>query len=180
MLPVRALVLAICLCLPASAPDMLLPGHTATKHELVLTWDDAVRERFVASPGRRLHGSRLLTRGEPFPFSSKYGTRIYAVPADAVLPDAKATLRESTWPSAAIPVREVASVRNGYPVTRVLTTLRVAAVRDDGLELEVIDEQRFGMFDLPIVGPIWLPLVLIAGFGFVLLRRFHAAREPAA
>lgn len=176
----RALALAAGLCLSASAPDLLLPGHTPAKHELVLTWDDTVPTRFIASPERRHWGYRILTRGEPFPFSTKYGTRIYAVPAAAELPDPKSTLRDSPWPSAAIPVRELSSVRAGYPVTRVLTRLRISSLRDDGLELAVVDEQRYGMFDLPVVGPPWLPLVLIAGFGLVLLWRCHLARKAVA
>lgn len=176
----RALVLGICLCLPSSVPDLLLPGHTTVRHELALTWDDSVTTRFVASPGHRMHGHRLLTRGEPFPFSSKYGTRLYAVPADAEWPDAKVSLRDSPWPSAAIPVRELAAVRSGHPVARVLTTLRVVAVRADRLELEVVGEQRFGRFDLPIDGPLWLPLLLIAGAGGVWLLRFHAPRRRGA
>ena len=173
----RALAATLCLCLPSSVPDVLMPGYVSARHELVLNWDEGITNRFVASPTRGFGSFQVIAAGEPFPFSSKYGTRIYAVPADGPVPDAN-TLRESTWPNASIPVRQMAAVPLGFPVAHVVTSLRVAGLRDDGFELQVVGEQRFGRFGLPVVGPVWLPLVLIAGLGFVLLARCRAAAEP--
>ena len=180
----RVILLGLCLCLPLSTPDFLPPGYSAVRHELVLNWDDNVDTRFVFSPSRRNYGYHVITRGKPFPFwkSGYYGPHIFAVPPNAVLPDPKETLRGSPWPCALVPVHEVRSVPIGYPVVRILTTLRVAAMREDGFLLEVVEEERFGMFDLP-VGPVWLPLLAIAGVGFLLLLRFNVAiakRKPWA
>ena len=176
----RTFALAALLALPASRPDILPPGQAAVRHELQLTWNDDLSSwRFVASPTRGLRGSTVIAPGEPFAFSSKYGTRIYAVPTTASVPADSRLLAEGDWPRADIPVGQVWAVPYGHPLQHVITSLRVRAVHGGTVDLELLGERRFGAFGLPLGPAPWLPLVVIAAAGVVLLRRCRA-RCPGA
>src|SRR5687767_8384022 len=147
----RAFAFAALLALPVSRPDVLPPGRSAVRHELKLTWNDALAGwRFVASPTRGLHGCTEIAPGEPFPFSSKYMTRIYAVPTAAPLPADAELLASSDWPRGAIPVGQVWAVPAGHPLQHVITSLHVRAVQGDTIDLQVLGEQRFGPFGWPL------------------------------
>ena len=172
----------VCLLLAATtAPDILPPGHKDVRHELVLEWgDDCAQHVFVASPTAGFHGHHEIRRGEPFTFSSKYGTRIYAAPVDAHLPP-RERVQDTAWPSADVPVREVRSIASGHPLARVETTLRVLQVSAEGIRFEQVSERRFDAHGLELGGLDWLPLCVIGAAGaFWLLRLARRNRRTAA
>lgn len=170
----RSLALAALALLPGARPDVLLPGTRPVEHVLVLDWAEVPDgTRFVASPMRGFHGHHVIRRGEPFAFSGKYGTRILVAPPGAVLPAPERAVRGEGWPSAAVPVAEVASAALASPLQRVVTTLRVARVDERELELAVTGEQRFGPAGLPLDGPLWLPIAAIGLAGAVWLLCFR-------
>jgi len=169
--------------LPAFAvPDLLPPGHKDVRHELILLWDaTALPQKFVASPMRGFHGNVTIRPGEPFPFSSKYGTRIVAAPPGADLPPPAERLADVPWPSAPVPVREVRSIGAGHPLARVETTFRITAVENDTIRFERVAEHRFDAAGRELGDLDWLPLCLIAAGGaFWLWRLDRAGRTPGA
>lgn len=179
----RVPLLALLSLLPAAAtPDILPPGHKDVRHELILVWgDDVIDHRFAASPTRGFHGNHEIRAGEPFAFSSKYGTRIFAVPPTAALPDARDRLKDVPWPNAAVPVREVRSIASGHPLARVETTLRVTRVTVDGIEFARVGERRLDARGNELGDLDWLPLALIAAGGaFWTWRQSRAEPPPAA
>ena len=61
-----------------AAPDILPPGHKSVRHQLALEIGEGQAEaKFVAWPIAGLRGAGLIEPGQPFSFSTKYGTRIY-------------------------------------------------------------------------------------------------------
>lgn len=162
------------------APDFLLPGQKGVRHELILTWDEAdLPYRFVASPTHGFHGNTPIRSGEPFRFSSKYGTHILAAPLAAELPPAKERIRDVDWPSAPVPVREVRSIGAGHPLARVETTLRVARVDGGTIVFEKVGERRLDQNGRELGDLDWLPLALIAAGGaFWSWRLDRARRRP--
>lgn len=175
----RALLLA---ALVATAmPDILEPGHKAVRHELVLLWDATdTAHTFVASPTHGFHGNLPIRRGEPFRFSTKYGTRIHAVPAAATLPDARERLENAPWPNSPVPVHEVRSVPNGHPLARVETTLQIVRVTADGIDFERVGERRFDAHGHEVGDLDWLPLALIAAGGAFWIWRLGRGAAAAA
>ena len=166
----RAALLTI-LWLPMTpTPDMILPGHKSVRHELLLEWDtDANDCSFVAYPTRGFHVPVEIRPGEPFEFSSKYGTRIYAMPDDAAVPESRDGWLDVAWPTASVPVQEVRSVASGNPLARVETTLRVDRVTTSGIEFTVIGERRMDANGNDITNLDWLLLPLIAATGAIIL-----------
>lgn len=162
-------------------PDILPVGHKDVLHELVLQWDEAALPwRFVASPVRGFHGHRVIRAGEPFSFSSKYGTCIFAAPPDAELPPSKERLKDESWPRAKVPVREVRSIAIGHPLARVETTLRVVGVTADTITFERAGERRFAKNGSELGDLDWLPLAAIAAAGAFWLWRLDRPRRPPA
>ncbi len=161
------------------APDLLPPGHHAVRHELVLEWPADAGWRFVASPVRGFGGTTVIAAGEPFDFSGKYGTRIYAVPAAAPLPNGDQRLGDVAWPNAAVPVAEIASVPIGHPLARVVTTVRVTAVRNGTIEFVRTGEQRFDTLGHELGALTWLPLAVTAAAGAFWLTRLARAQRAA-
>ncbi|HEX6811939.1 MAG TPA: hypothetical protein VF384_09990 [Planctomycetota bacterium] len=175
----RAFVLAALLALPSSRPDVLPPGRNPVLHELQLTWNGLPEWRFLAAPTRGLRGCTEIAPGTPFPFSTKYLTRLYAVPAGARVPADAELLHSSDWPRADIPVDQVWSVPSGHPLHHVITSLHVRGVQGRSVDLQVLGEQRFGPFGLPLGSTPWLPLPVVATIGVLLLRRCRARGDGA-
>lgn len=150
-----------------SSPDVLPPGHRPVCHELVLVWSDEVERawQFVAAPTSGFHGVTAIRRGEPFRFSSKYGTRIHALPVGAPLPsDVGEWTRQH--PSAAPPVHEERSAPVWSTVALVRTTVRVHAIDATGIGMQVEREERFGAMGeaLTLARP-WPLLGAVAALG---------------
>jgi hypothetical protein len=160
--------------------DLIPPGQRPIVHELVLAegpaWEDW---GFLASPVRGFGGVTVIRPGEPFRFSGKYGTRIYAYRAGEAPPAELTDAWKAEHPSARPPVEHVGFVALTSPLTRLEHTLAVEAVAPDALRLAVVEQHRVHAWPGYLV---WLvPLVLVAGgaFGFVRLRRRRARSAVA-
>ncbi len=158
------------------APDVLPPGHKSVRHEMAVEGTVPAGFRLVASPVRGFGGVHEVQSGQPFSFSSKYGTRLYLLPLDQPLP--------SQWSEAWLEQHphsdtfaEVASVPAGTPLARVLTTWRIDGVDGQAIRLERLGEERFDGFGarLPAGGEWWWLLVVAAG-GAVLAVRLWRSR----
>jgi hypothetical protein len=133
----RLAVLALASLAP---PDILPPGAKGVRHELVLRADPATAGwRFIASPTHGF-GIAAVTPGEPFRFSTKYGTRLWALPPDAPMPT-RHDLLES-HPSAELPL-ELGSTAITNHLARIVTTLELLAIEGTEIRLRVVGEERF-------------------------------------
>lgn len=156
--------------------DILPPGHRSVVHELVLLDGPAWKEwSFLAAPVRGFGGVAVLRAGEAFPFSTKYGTRIYAF-AQGEVPPAELT---ETWKaahsSAAPPVDEVAFVPVLSSLNRIVHTLSIEEVGAGTLRLALAGDERDHSWP-PFL--TWLVLVLLVAaglLGYLRLRRRRAA-----
>jgi hypothetical protein len=126
--------------------DVIPPGHKPVEHVVVISEALANGEVLAAAPTRGFHGIQTVVPGEPFSFSSKYGTRLYALPADQPVPGDVAAVRAAALASSDIPVSEVTSVPLADPLARVVTTLRITAPASNQLVVEVLSEERFDSF----------------------------------
>lgn len=155
----------------ALAPDLVAPGHRPVSHQLVVEASAHFEQhRFFAEPVRGFSGFHEIRPGEPFDFSSKYGTRIFALPRD-VAPDAGAKVAPLAVATGEIPVSEVSSVVLTSPVERVETRLKLVRVENGVLELSVVasDEQ----YSRPMLAAIGGGVALCA-VGLVLFARRRA------
>ena len=166
----------------APVPDILPPGHKGVSHELILEWgDDVGSQRFIAYPTRGFHVPHEIDRGRPFSFSSKYRTRIYAIPTDAEFPTEREQALEVPWPNAAVPVGEIRSIAAGNPLARAETTVRVLRVTEDDIEFGPPSTVRFDGSGAVIGRFEWLPLLVIALLGAAMtLHLSRRRRKPPA
>ncbi len=139
--------------LPLFAPDIIMRGEHGVTHELVVeTAPELEGWRLYAAPTAGFGGVDLVVDGTPFTFSSKYGTRFYAIPEGEELPDwvqshardetPELTARWDAFPSWDPPVHEVGTAPDGDPLQRILTNLRWQGVEDEALV--VVGETRWG------------------------------------
>ena len=127
----------------APARDVILPGNRNFKHQLVIEDGELFRtHQFVAAPVRGFRGVHLVVPGEPFSFSSKYGTRIYAVPIGETIPAELDEAWKAAHVAAEIPVAEVASVPLTSPIDSLVTRLEIAELFGAKLQLAVVSEER--------------------------------------
>lgn len=127
----------------APAPDLMMPGHRRVEHRLVLEWDaEEHGERFYAHPTAGFGGQIEIQPEVPFGFSSKYGTRIYAVPNGELFVSEGREGPDPSWAVGEIPVGQVSSVRVGSTLRSIETRLRVVGVADGRIELVVAGEDR--------------------------------------
>lgn len=156
--------------------DLLPPGHKSVRHELVILPAPALLGRqLVAAPYPGLSGVTAIEPGQPFRFSAKYGTRVFALGAGETAPPRFDGAWSEGRMAAPIPVREIASVSVASPLVRVVTTCRFASLDAGGFRLEVVGEQRFAAGDRPIdaasLAPWWIAIAMIGLVGLVLLHR---------
>lgn len=152
--------------------DVLPPGERAVVHELVLLPTPALEAwKIVAAPTAGFSGHVVVVSGEPFRFSTKYGTRLFACERDEVVPERL----DDAWMNAhrptPIPVKQVASVSIASPLERLTTRLQVDAVGPERIALHVVDEQRVNAFPPAAIGALLVALALLGLFGLVLARR---------
>lgn len=128
-------------------PDILPPGHKAVEHVLVLEVAPALAgAQLWAFPTRGFAGAQRIVPGEPFAFSSKYGTRIHLLGAGEPWPPAG---EPSGWGDAlpdhpsGIPCREVASVPVSSPVARIESRFRLEGAAGAELRFTPLGERRF-------------------------------------
>ncbi len=142
-------LVAVCFvgeCFVARADADILPsGHKSVDHKIVFEKSAELSEhRIVAAPIAGLSGQRLVVAGQALDFSSKYGTQFFALPASVA--DVPKYDREqyAAWPSARPPIGEVRSVPFFSPIHSALTTVKLVAVSEVGLEIEMVKHEVFG------------------------------------
>lgn len=146
------LIGALALVALAGAPsDVISMGSHAVDHTLVLeTAPEVEGRRLVAAPVRGFGGVERIEQGVPFRFSSKYGTRFYAVPSGEEIPPFSAPIDRddptdgaaewAAFPTWRVPVGEISQVPDSNPLTRVET--RISWSGPEG-EVEVVGETRW-------------------------------------
>ncbi len=162
-------------------PDMTTPGFRKVVQEVAIeNPNDFDGWQVVAA---MFLGPSHVTRVEPnvpFRYSSKYTTRIYAIPSGTPVPvqiDGKRIPREAlkNFLSTAIPVSLPSSVSILSPVKRNLTTLRIESISEEAVQLQTVREQEFDGSGKPIGWlRVWgLPVgaVILGILGLVFLRR---------
>ncbi|HMS18823.1 MAG TPA: hypothetical protein PKA37_18425, partial [Planctomycetota bacterium] len=131
-------------------------------------------------------GPKLIEAGVPFRFSTKYGTRLFVVPAGIRPPPCEYPLPEiySTWPSLPVPIAEHHSVSQWSRVARELTTLQLVGLKEGVPEIKVIRTQSFDEAGNPIHGvPLFWVLSGVCTVGVLLLlcflrKRTRVSRNP--
>lgn len=176
--------------LPATLADILPPGHRAIKHELVFVESDLLSDhRLIATPTRGLRGAVEVKAGQPFSFSTKYGTRLYIAPDDAALPENGKSDVAPDWLSAEPPIHDIRSVPWYSPVESALTTCRLAAVGPDGPQIDLVEHVTLDAQGRPASGlrRTWLlaaiaAVGLLGCLGLYIFRRVHksSSQQPAA
>lgn len=165
----------------AAGADILPIGHRGVAHELVLDAPPAVVEgwQLVAAPWPGLSGVTPVELGVPFRFSSKYGTRLYAVARDEALPQHFEAAWAEGRPSADFGVREVGSVSFASLLGGVTTTLRVLDVSASGIRLELIGEERrdFTGAPLHVTRWLWWLAPVAVGLAGIALHRRRRAQD---
>lgn len=160
---------------PVSA-DVLMEGTRPVRHELVLEPSPHFEQHdFVAAPVRGFGGLTRIQPGVPFTFSSKYGTRIFAVEPGAECPEGYDVpegpeVARIARASGAIPLAQVASVPVGSTLESLTTRLRIASIADGVLELVVVETERERDRGL-IAWYVLLPTVGLLGLGWLVRRK---------
>jgi hypothetical protein len=163
-------------CIPPF--DVLPPGQRAVVHELVLVPSRALDGwTIVAAPTAGFGGHHVIVPGEPFGFSSKYGTRLFAATADESIPSELDDAWMLRHRATEIPVARVSSVPLTSPLQRITTRLFVDSVGPSRVSLHVVDEQRVNAFP---PGFVWAGIGVLAAlglFGLMLVRRRRRRAE---
>ncbi len=164
----------------APSCDVIIPGEKPVANEMVVT-GGIEGMRLVATPLAGF-GTAEVIPGKPFRFSGKYGTHLYAVPADVALPeDFDRAFYEQQIPASIFPPA-TPTVPVASPLARILWTYRVLGIEDGELKLELMDEERFGKAGkLDEEGNFVGWLVFIGACGFIgLLLVARRRRSKAA
>lgn len=144
--PIFWIFTAILLCTPShvTLADLLPPGHKAVDHYLIFTSSAALQNhRLVAAPIRGLHGFAEIRQGQPVPFSTKYGTRIFAVPTDYQLPEECKPEDLEDFPSTAPPVHAITSLSVLRSTTQIKTFCEVTSVTETAVVIKATGEEEY-------------------------------------
>jgi hypothetical protein len=171
---ITSLFALMCLIANLGKADILPPGHKNIDHQLVFESSPLFDEYcLVAAPIRGFSGFHIVVPGQPFHFSSKYGTRLYLIPK-SVAADLKFDREQfDQWPSTLPPVSQIASVFKGSPIDSAVTTARFVGLRDGKPEIVVVEHKELDAAGKPISywrAYGWLAIPLIGGF--MLIARF--------
>jgi len=165
--------------------DIILPGFKKVKHELVFESSELFdSHRLVAAPIAGFKGVAVIQPGQPFRFSSKYGTQFYVVPKKVMdLPEFdQQTFAQ--WPHCSPPKAEINQVPVSNPTASALTTLRLAEVTSEGPVIEIVSHielDQFGNVASPTRNILLFGLLIAAGLAFCLIaiRRMKSADKRA-
>lgn len=131
------------LCAPARA-DLIPPGYKRVSHTLVVEPSPLLAAHdLVAYPVRGFGTAVRVVPGQPFDFSSKYGTKLYAVPRDRALPAHPEVVRREWFEgfaSCSVPVVHVGSVPVASPTLSIETRLVLEQLDPDTLRFSVVGE----------------------------------------
>lgn len=150
--------------------DLIPPGHKSITHQLVFLDSPLLTEhRLIAAPVRGFGGFSEVKAGHPFYFSSKYGTKIYAVPKDYQPPTRYSPGEALPFPHSEPPTNSITSVSLLQNTSRIETHCRLVAVTETSLEIEVTEEIRFDELNnvttggLSLLGKIAISLAGLGG-----------------
>lgn len=186
--PFGLLLGAVMLALSGNTPawaDLLPPGHKRVTHQLVFAKSPLLEtHRLIAIPTRGFGGHTEVQADRPFRFSTKYGTRLYVVPAEFV-PPAKVFHGEPLpFPSCDIPVHSVTSVPALSPITSIRSTCKLVGVGDQSLEVELVDHTELNDSGQPVsFRNSVLPMLILSAIGLtgcVLVWRRTRTSNPDA
>ena len=173
----------VCLIANEGKADILPPGYRSISHQLVFEssplFDDYC---LVAAPIRGFGGIHVVVPGQPFQFSSKYGTRLYLIP-ESVAEKLKFD-REyfDQWPSTLPPVSEIRSVPLISPVASVVTTVRFANLQGGKPNIIVVDHKELDSGGKPAsyLRAYWWLIFPVVGGVVVLAGVFRRLRSRSA
>ena len=135
---------------PSVHADIILPGHKSIQHRLTFVDSPALREnRLIAAPVRGFEGFQEIRVGQPFSFSTKYGTRIYAVPSDYQPPERFDHGESLEFPFADPPVNSITSLSILNSTSKIETRCKLVAVNDQSLIIEVVEEIEYDALGKP-------------------------------
>ena len=153
--PIFWISTAIFLCAPSpvALADLLPPGHKAVDHHLIFNSSVALQNhRLVAAPIRGFHGFAEICQGQPVPFSTKYGTKIFAVPTDYQFPEKYRLEDLEDFPSTAPPVHAITSLSVLRSTAQIKTFCEVISVTKSAVVVRVIGEKEYDELGNPSKG----------------------------
>jgi hypothetical protein len=169
-----------------AVPDVLPPGHKSVRHELCLEIDATLDGwTLVAFPTRGFSTAHVITAGVPFGFSTKYGTRIYFLPAGVDWPagDEVDGSFEAKY-GLPVPCAATTSVPAGSPLGRIESHYEVRLLGSRPV-FEPRGELHFDSRGAPVDAvDLWPWLLAVAalggcGLGFEVRRRRATADTGA-
>ena len=175
------LSLLIATALTPPLPDLIPAGHHRVKNEVVFVESGALASvRLVAAPAAGFGGVEEIVAGRPFPYSRKYGTRVYVVPHDLELSFPDSFQRED-WPSSTVEISGSVVASDISPIHGRLTTVRLVGVTASSIELERVAQMVSDEHGQPVHrGLLYLYAAGLAALGFVLLWTLQRSRSQAA
>ena len=173
-----AILSALALNAPlAAAPDVLMPGTRSVRHELVIEDSPLFAQYDIyVCPVVGFGSSARIEPGAPFRFSSKYGSRIWALAPGAEAPRRREEFAAVALASGDIPVGEVHAVPVTSPLTAVTTLLRIDGVENGVLRLAVVDEDT----EYNVLGLAAAAAGVVLGIGGLVLIARRRRRAGAA
>ncbi|MEX1026019.1 MAG: hypothetical protein WD226_13175 [Planctomycetota bacterium] len=177
--------LVLAAAMVAAPPVDVLPrGDHRVKNEVVFVESEALRAvRLVASPTAGFGGVEEVEVGQPFPYSLKYGTKVYAVPRGIEL-EFPSSFRDQDWPCSTVEIGGHDTASDFSPVYARLITVKLLAVGPERLELERVDRVEIDQNGQP-VDPSMIYLrtagwVALGLFLLIALRRHRQRRAAKA
>ncbi|MEM1067323.1 MAG: hypothetical protein AAGI63_00400 [Planctomycetota bacterium] len=149
--------------------DLVPVGNKGVTHKLVFT-DSPLLEthRIIAAPVRGFGGHAEVRPDQPFYFSTKYGTRLYVVPADYEVPKKVGPGKTLPFPSCDVPVTATTYVPMYSPTDSLRSTCRLLAVTDEAIEVELVDHVELDSNGEPVsLSKSLFPMLLISLTGLV-------------
>jgi hypothetical protein len=138
---------ALALCLFAPKPDIVTPGFKKVAHQVAVGNSADFEEwAFYGVTPLGPAGITAVVSDDPFTYSSKYGTKIYALPAGTEVPE----LKPREWADWAVDalvaypdVQTASQVTLLSATESVLTTIEIVSVSEGILLLESVAIQHF-------------------------------------
>lgn len=149
--------------------DLIPPGNKGVSHKLVFVDSPLLKShRLIAMPVRGFGGHEEVQPDRPFHFSTKYGTRLYVVPNEFVLPAKLNPGEPLPFPSCDVPVSSTTYVPTFSPIASLRSTCRLVAVEDDAIQVELVDHVELNSNGRPVtLLNTVLPVLVISGTGLI-------------
>ncbi len=174
------------LCLISPPPDLTTPGFKKIRQEVAIeNPHDFEGWLIVAATHLGPSHVTVVEPGVPFTYSSKYPSRVYALPAGTPVPSSPDNRRIPRsefdgFLSASPPVSHPSSVPTISPVARALTTIRIRSISGEGMVLTAVSTRTFDSAGRPVSWVYrWLApggIVVLGLVSLVWLRRRRRRR----